>query len=156
MNGRQGIGYSVENLLSILEQLLFGNGDLLPTILIGCGRLGKAVSRFITTDTNGYKLIAAFDNAPDEVGKEINGIQILHIDELETFCAEHHPEVAVLCVPRQSAMDLAGELVTQGIKGFWNFSHYDLSVEYPDVTVENVHLGDSLMSLGYRLRNQEK
>ena len=44
----------------------------------------------------------------------------------------------------------------QGIKGFWNFSHYDLSVEYPDVTVENVHLGDSLMSLGYRLRNQEK
>ena len=59
-------------------------------------------------------------------------------------------------VPRQSAMDLAGELVNQGIKGFWNFSHYDLSVEYPDVTVENVHLGDSLMSLGYRLRNQKK
>ena len=91
VNGRQGIGYSVENLLSILEHLLFGNGDLLPTILIGCGRLGKAVSRFITTDTNGYKLIAAFDNAPDEVGKEINGIQILHSDELEAFCAEHHP-----------------------------------------------------------------
>ena len=35
VNGRQGIGYSVENLLSILEHLLFGNGDLLPTILIG-------------------------------------------------------------------------------------------------------------------------
>ena len=43
-----------------------------------------------------------------------------------------------------------------GIKGFWNFSHYDLSVPYPEVVVENVHLGDSLMSLGYRLRNQEK
>ena len=27
VNGRQGIGYSVENLLSILESLLFGNGD---------------------------------------------------------------------------------------------------------------------------------
>jgi len=54
VNGRQGIGYSVENLLSILEHLLFGNGDLLPTILIGCGRLGKAVSRFITTHTNGH------------------------------------------------------------------------------------------------------
>ena len=83
VNGRQGIGYSVENLLSILENLLFGNGDRLPTILIGCGRLGKAVSRFITTDTNGYKLIAAFDNSSDEVGREINGIQILHIDQLE-------------------------------------------------------------------------
>ena len=41
MNGRQGIGYSVENLLSILEGLLFGNGDRLPTILIGCGRLAR-------------------------------------------------------------------------------------------------------------------
>ena len=155
VNGRQGIGYSVENLLSILEDLLFGNGDRLPTILIGCGRLGKAVSRFITTDTNGYKLIAAFDNSSDEVGREINGIQILHIDQLESFCAEHKPEVAVLCVPRSGAEELSGRLVSLGIKGFWNFSHYDLSVPYPEVVVENVHLGDSLMSLGYRLRNQD-
>ena len=141
VNGRQGIGYSVENLLSILEHLLFGNGDLLPTILIGCGRLGKAVSRFITT--------------ADEVGKEINGIQILHSDELEAFCAEHRPEVAVLCLPRSGAEEISGRLVALGIQGFWNFSHYDLSVPYPDVVVENVHLGDSLMSLGYRLRNQD-
>ena len=155
VNGRQGIGYSVENLLSILEGLLFGNGDRLPTILIGCGRLGKAVSRFITTDTNGYRLIAAFDVAQSEVGKEISGIQIRHIDELESFCAEHHPKVAVLCVPRDGAEQVSGRLVDLGIEGFWNFSHYDLSVPYPDVVVENVHLGDSLMSLGYRLRNQD-
>ena len=144
VNGRQGIGYSVENLLSILESLLFGNGDRLPTILIGCGRLA-----------NGYKLIAAFDVAQNEVGKEINGIQIRHVDELEVFCAEHHPKVAVLCVPRDGAEQVSGRLVDLGIEGFWNFSHYDLSVPYPDVVVENVHLGDSLMSLGYRLRNQE-
>ena len=155
VNGRQGIGYSVENLLSILEHLLFGDGDLLPTILIGCGRLGKAVSRFITTDTNGYKLIAAFDNSPEEVGKEISGIQILNIDQLEEFCTEHHPEVAVLCLPRSGAEEISGRLVNMDIKGFWNFSHYDLSVSYPEVVVENVHLGDSLMSLGYRLRNQD-
>ena len=68
VNGRQGIGYSVENLLSILESLLFGNGDRLPTILIGCGRLGKAVSRFITTDANGYKLLGVFDVNPDLIG----------------------------------------------------------------------------------------
>ena len=155
VNGRQGIGYSVENLLSILEQLLVGNGDLLPTILIGCGRVGKAVSRFITTDTNGYKLIAAFDNSADEVGKEISGVQILNIDELEAFCAEHHPEVADLCLPRSGAEELSSRLVSLGIQGFWNFSHYDLSISYPDVVVEIVHLCDSLMSLGYRLRNQE-
>ena len=155
VNGRQGIGYSVDTLLGMLEKLQFGDGERLPAILIGAGRLGKAVSRFITTDTNGYKLIAAFDNSPSEVGKEINGIQILHVDELEAFCAEHKPEVAVFCVPRSGAEELSGRLVELGIKGFWNFSHYDLSVPYPEVVVENVHLGDSLMSLGYRLRNQD-
>ena len=62
----------------------------------------------------------------------------------------------MLCVPRQSAMDLAGELVGQGIKGFWNFSHYDLSVEYPDVTVENVHLGDSADEFGVQAEKSGK
>lgn len=155
VNGRQGIGYSVENLLSILEELLFGNGDRLPTILIGCGRLGKAVSRFITTDANGYKLIAAFDVSDQELGHDISGIPIRHISELEQFCKENHPKVAVLCVPREGAREVSGQLVELGIEGFWNFSHYDLSVPYPDVVVENVHLGDSLMSLGFRLRNQD-
>ena len=104
---------------------------------------------------NGYKLIGVFDINPELCGKEMGGATIYPLSELEAFCAEHHPTVAVLCVPRQSAMELSGELVAHGIQGFWNFSHYDLSVEYPGVTVENVHLGDSLMSLGYRLRNKD-
>ncbi len=154
--GQQGIGYKVDVLHAEIGNLLFGDGEKLPTILVGAGRLGSAVSSFISRDANGYKLLGVFDVNPDLIGKKMCGVPILPLSDLDKFCAEHHPEVAVLCVPRQSAMDLAGELVNQGIKGFWNFSHYDLSVEYPDVTVENVHLGDSLMSLGYRLRNQEK
>lgn len=154
--GQQGIGYKVDVLRTEIGNLLFGDGEKLPTILVGAGRLGSAVSSFISRDANGYKLLGVFDVNPDLIGKKMCGVPILPLSDLDKFCAEHHPEVAVLCVPRQSAMDLAGELVNQGIKGFWNFSHYDLSVEYPDVTVENVHLGDSLMSLGYRLRNQEK
>ena len=149
-------GFKVDVLRTEIGKLRFGDGERLPTILVGAGRLGSAVSSFISRDTNGYRLLGVFDVNPDLIGKEMCGVPILPLSDLDKFCAEHHPEVAVLCVPRQSAMDLAGELVEQGIKGFWNFSHYDLSVEYPDVTVENVHLGDSLMSLGYRLRNQEK
>ncbi len=152
VNGRQGIGYQVDTLLAMLEDLLF-RGERLPAILIGAGHLGKAVSRFIATDTNGYQLIAIFDTSPDEVGKTLAGTTIRHISELEEFCGEHKPEVAVLCVPRDGAREISGKLVHLGIKGFWNFSHYDLSVPFPNTIVENVHLGDSLMSLGYRMRN---
>ena len=62
--GQQGIGYKVDVLLTEIGKLLFGNGELLPTVLIGAGRLGTAVSSFISRDTNGYKLIAAFDINP--------------------------------------------------------------------------------------------
>lgn len=158
VNGRQGIGYNVDTLLAMLESLLFGSGDLIPAIQIGAGRLGKAVSRFISRDTNGYKLTAVFDANPAEVGKCIGDtdIEILNIDSLVEFCKEHKPRVAVLCVPRESAQQLTATLVDLGIEGFWNFSHYDMSVDYPHVVVENVHLGDSLMSLGYRLRNEDR
>ena len=63
--------------------------------------------------------------------------------------------MAVLCLPRTGAIALAPTLVEAGVKGFWNFSHYDLVVDYPQLVVENVHLGDSLMSLSYRLRNEQ-
>ena len=153
VNGRQGIGYSVDKLLSILEGLLFGDGQRLPAILVGCGRLGTAVSSFIANNNNGFSLIAAFDANPALMGQAVSGIPIRHVDDLDAFCAAHQPQVAVLCVPRSGAEQISGRLVELGIRGFWNFSHYDLSVPYPEAVVENVHLGDSLMSLGYRLRN---
>ena len=151
--GQQGIGYNVDVLLHEVSKLLFGDGEKLPTILIGAGRLGTAVSSFLTRDVNGYKLLAAFDANDEIVGTELGGVPVRHVNDLEDFCKQNKPQVAVLCVPRESAREIGATLVELGIRGFWNFSHYDLSVPYPDITVENVHLGDSLMSLGYRLRN---
>lgn len=150
--GQQGIGYHVDVLLREITNLLFSEKKL-DTILIGTGRLGRAISGYLTAEAKGYQLIAAFDKNPEEIGRQLSGVDILDIADLESFCKEHHPEVAVLCIPLQSAQELAPSLVALGIKGYWNFSHYDLSVVYDGITVENVHLGDSLMSLGYRVRN---
>lgn len=153
--GQQGIGYKVDTLQSEVSKLLFGdNGEKLSTILLGVGRLGNAVSSFLTRDVNGYRLLAAFDVREAVVGTEMNGVPVRHIRDLAEFCNANHPQVAVLCIPRESAAELSSTLVSLGIKGFWNFSHYDLSVDYSDIIVENVHLGDSLMSLGYRMRNE--
>lgn len=153
--GRQGIGYEVDKLVDELGKLLFGSGEPLPSIMVGAGRLGSAVSRFIANETSGYKLLAAFDGNAELVGKDLNGVPIYHTDDLEKFCRENHVAMAVLCLPRTGAIALAPTLVEAGVKGFWNFSHYDLVVDYPQLVVENVHLGDSLMSLSYRLRNEQ-
>ena len=93
--GQQGIGYNVEVLEKEIGHLLFGHGEKLPTILLGAGRLGTAVSRFLTTDTNGYNLLAVFDIRQELVGHDLDGVPIHHIDELDEFCKANHPTVAV-------------------------------------------------------------
>ena len=153
--GQQGIGYHVDVLLSEISNLLFSEKKL-DTILIGTGRLGRAISGYLTAEAKGYRLLAAFDRSPEEIGKTLCGADILDVEELADFCRSHKPDVAVLCVPKSSARELAPKLVSLGIKGYWNFSHYDLSVEFDDIIVENVHLGDSLMSLGYMVRNGQE
>lgn len=150
--GQQGIGYEVNRLHTELASLLFREREL-SAVLIGTGRLGTAISSYLVNDARGYHLAAAFDVKENLVGHQLCGVTIQHIDRLPEFCREQHPDVAVLCVPKASARALAPTLVELGVKGFWNFSHYDLAVDYPGVTVENVHLGDSLMSLSYRVNN---
>ena len=51
---------------------------------------------------------------------------------------------------------MADTLIEYGIQAFWNFSHYDLKINHSDVIVENVHLGDSIMTLSYGLNNIRK
>jgi len=50
---------------------------------------------------------------------------------------------------------VADKVARLGVKGLWNFSPMDLKLPY-DVIIENVHLSDSLMVLGYRLNEMRK
>ena len=153
--GQQGIGYDISTLLDKLEQLLY-HEEKLNAILIGVGSLGQAIAKWLVRDVQGYRLLAAFDTNEALIGKTVCNTPILSTESLRAFCAEHHPQVAVLCLPQEPARLLAPVLIDCGIRGYLNFSHYDLSVGHPELTVENVHLGDSMMSLGYRVReNQE-
>ena len=151
--GQQGIGYDVETLLHELEQLLFQE-EKLDAVLIGVGSLGRAIAKWIASEVQGYHLVAAFDADPALVGQTVCGTPILPVEQLTAFCAKHNPRVAVLCLPREPARRLAPVLIESGIRGFLNFSHFDLSVGHPEIIVENVHLGDSMMSLGYRVREE--
>ncbi len=151
--GQQGIGYNVQFLHDEITNLLYSEKKL-GAILIGTGRLGRLISSYLTGEAKGYNLLASFDKNKDEVGKTLSGVPVLDIEELTEFCKETKPDIAALCLPKSGAIQLAPTLVSLGIKGFWNFSHYDLSVEYEGVIVENVHLSDSLASLAYRVRNE--
>ena len=150
--GQQGYGYNVDDLRKEIAHIL-GIDHQLSTVLIGVGNLGKALITHLDFEKRGFSLIGAFDKDINLIGRQIVGIPILDIADIDTFCRDHHPEVAILCIPKGSAQELADKLVSLGIRGFWNFSHYDLKLASNEIMVENVHLGDSLMTLCYLINN---
>ena len=82
-------------------------------------------------------------------GNMIKGIPVRNIEYLENFCIDNKPVCAVICIPSNDMKELTDLLINLGIKSFWNFSNYDIAMAHPEVLVENAHLTDSLMTLGY-------
>ncbi len=151
--GQQGYGYMVDQLYDEIGRIL-GMDKLTKTILLGLGNLGTAVGNHIDFKARGFHLIGLFDDNTALVGDTRADMVIRSTDELETFCQKEKPEMAVLCIPKEAAPRLVEKLVACGVKGFWNFSHYDILHDYPDVIVENVHMGDTLMTLSYHMSKE--
>ena len=150
--GQQGYGYNIESLYNEIGSILGVNNNQ-KAILIGAGNLGKAVALHMSFEQRGFNLIGVFDRNKALSGQLLRGLPIRHTDGIYNFCKDNSPTVAVLCIPSAAAKELSSQLVESGIKGFWNFSHYDISADFPNVAVENVHLSDSLMTLSYRVSN---
>lgn len=151
--GQQGYGYNINQLREKIGEIL-GVGEHKKTILIGAGNLGRAIASHMDFKSKGYQLIGIFDKKPSLVGQMVGNNPIRDISYLDEFCKENHPMVAILCIPKDETHDIAKQLISLGVKGFWNFTHYDLSVENPEIMVENVHLGDTLMTLSYNLSRE--
>lgn len=152
--GQQGYGYNVSGLREQIENIL-GLDEKISTIIIGVGNLGRAVASHMDFEKRGFVLTGLFDSNQEVIGKIVSNVKVQSMDKLEAFCKENKPQTAILCIPKTVAKDVSDKLINLGIKCFWNFSHYDLSVSNPDVIVENVHLSDSLMTLGYRIREDK-
>lgn len=148
--GQQGYGYNVNDLHKEIENIL-GISHQTNAILIGAGNLGKAILSYMNFNDKGFNLVGVFDQNIDIIGKNIAGYDVLNISDLKSFCKKISPKVAILCIPQESAENLAQTLVDLGIKGFWNFSHYDFAINFDNVIVENVHISDSLLTLCFQM-----
>jgi redox-sensing transcriptional repressor len=151
--GQQGYGYNVEYLHSEIGKIL-GLDKKYSMIIIGAGNLGQALANYVDFERRGFYVKSIFDVNPRLIGTEVRGIQIRSSEELEEFIQSHAVDIAAITVPKTKAPQLAADLVKWGIKGIWNFAPTDLNLP-KEVTVENVHLAESLMKLSYRLSGKE-
>ena len=152
--GQQGYGYNVNYLYTKISEIL-GVGAGLCAVVIGIGDLGRALVRSSMFEKRGVDIIGLFDVDPALIGKSMNGLTVRHVDTLARFCEQNHVDFAVLTVPKSAAEEVASQLSACGVRGLWNFTGVELQLkddEKRPAMVENVHLGDSLMTLTYLLR----
>ncbi|MCH5187155.1 MAG: redox-sensing transcriptional repressor Rex [Oscillospiraceae bacterium] len=149
--GHQGYGYDVKELHSFIGEIL-GLGNHYHMIIIGAGNVGRAVANYPGFKRRGFVIEAIFDVKHELLGTEINGIPVLDSAGLADYCREHHPHIAAIATPKTAAPDLVKTLEESGIKGIWNFSHVDFECSIP---VESVHMSDSLMTLSYRITQED-
>ncbi len=152
--GQQGYGYNVTILKEEIINIL-GLKNSRTAVVIGVGNLGRSVASHISFNSLGFQLIGLFEKKESLIGQMVNNMPIRSIDELDEFCRENRPDIAVICVPAEAAVDICDRLVKLGVKGFWNFSHYDIGIRHKDLFIENMHFGDSLMTLSYKFNNMK-
>lgn len=151
--GQQGYGYNVKTLYDEIG-LILGLNKKHNIVLIGGGNLGQALGNYVNFKRSGFVIKGIFDKNPEIFGKKVRDIEIRPIEELKAFVLSNDIDIAVLTIPKESAVKVAPILSECGIKAILNFAHCDLNLP-EDIVVENVHLSESLMRLSYNLNIKE-
>jgi redox-sensing transcriptional repressor len=151
--GQQGYGYNISYLYAKISELL-GVGEGYRCIIVGAGNLGRALVNSRMFEKRGVDIVAMFDVNPEIIGKEFGGATVYSMDALEDFCKGTEIDIAVITVSRDAVNEAMESLINAGVKGFWNFTSTEINIDDRDVVCENIHMGDSLMTLCYNLRSK--
>ena len=151
--GRPKVGYLRERLMEDISQFL-GYDNTTDAIMIGAGKLGKALMGYKGFQEYGLNILAAFDTDEAKVspaGKH----PVYHMDKLESYCRSHKVLMAIITVPGDQAQSVCDKLIRCGIKAVWNFAPTHLDVP-PHILVQNENMATSLAVLSMHLQAQMK
>ena len=148
--GQQGYGYSVDDLIVKLEEIM-GINKVYRVGVIGCGRLGQSLIKYIKQEPI-YKIVALCDNRPEMIGTEVEGVVV---DDKETFKKRYKSEIdiLILAVSGTRLEEIEEDLKGSNVKGIWNFSMTEINVK--GIHTMDVHLTDSLHSLCYYINHPD-
>lgn len=148
--GKPKVGYKTVDLIKSIEAHL-GQGDMTNAVLVGAGKLGKALLEFDDFEDYGVKIIAAFDCNPIPI-KYNRSIEILPMNDFDSFCKKNNVRIGIITVGTGSAQNVCDCMVESGITAIWNFAPCNLEV--PDgILLKQERLALSLAYLNNRLCN---
>ena len=125
--GHPGVGYRCAELITEIRRIL-GTDRHWTVTMVGVGNLGRALLRYKGFASQGFRIVAAFDAAPDVIGTSIEGIAVHSLDQLPDVVAQHGIQLGMITVPAAAAQGVAEQLVAAGIAGIVNFAPMTLSL----------------------------
>jgi redox-sensing transcriptional repressor len=151
--GIRGTGYDIEHLIDRLHSAL-GLDQQHPLLVVGMGRLGTALARYLGFNDATFRVVAVLDNDPAKVGQEVGGLTIGHTEELEQIVREFGVEIGVLTVPAEAAQPAYDALVDAGVQAVLNFAPVRLQLR-PGLPSKSVDFRVHLEELVYLLLSKE-
>ncbi len=141
-SGKPRIGYTVSDLQKSLESLIDSRNG--KTVIVGAGKLGRALLDYGGFSDYGLDILAAFDT--DVSQNSASEKPILPIDGLRDFCKENNVSIGVIAVPAKAAQEVCDKLCQSGIKAVMSFAPCKLTapegvaIQYENMALSLAHL----------------
>ena len=146
--GKPKLGYVTAELVEKLEDCL-GYNQLTFAVLVGAGKLGRALLQYDEFEKYGVKISAAFDSN-ERVISLGSKTEILPMNQFEYFCKTKNIKLGIITVGEGSAQAVCDQMVKSGITAIWNFAPCKLKVPV-GILLQNENLSLSLAHLNNQL-----
>ena len=148
--GKPKLGYVTAELVEKLEECL-GCNQVTSAVLVGAGKLGRALLQYDEFEKYGVKISAAFDSNERAISLG-SKTEILPMNQFEYFCKTKNIKLGIITVGEGSAQAVCDQMVKSGITAIWNFAPCKLKVPI-GVLLQNENLALSLAHLNNQLCN---
>ena len=145
--GQTGVGYDVEYLKNIMQEIL-GINKPHVAIVIGGGRIGQALISYKGFANENVFVKAVFDIETEHL-QGVKDVEVLNVSSLEEYLNNNRVDIAIISVQKEIAKKMAKKVIALGVKSIWNFAPTDLYFG-EGVVCENINMSESLMRLIYK------
>lgn len=119
--GKQGRGYNVVKLSAELRSIL-GLDRQWRIVLVGVGRLGRAIVGYSGFAPQGFRISSIFDTDMELVGKQLGKLEVKDISELEDILADNPVDIGIVAVPAAEAQSVIDRLIACGVRAILNYA----------------------------------
>jgi redox-sensing transcriptional repressor len=145
--GTRGVGYEVAYLVYQVSRELGLTQDW-SVVIVGIGNLGRALANYGGFVSRGFRMACLVDADPRQVGQEVSGLVVRHLDDLEQVIKQHQIAIGVIATPAGAAQAVCDRLVKAGVRSVLNFAPAVLTVP-PGVELRKVDLSTELQILAF-------